>query len=61
MSRVLTAVACFAFFSSPALAGEQKTKDDKAKGPPAGKLLGDGLAKAKKESKTVFLAFSSPT
>ena len=61
MSRVLTAVFCFAFFSSAGLAGEPKTKDDKAKGPPADKLLADGLAKAKKESKAVFLHFSSPT
>ncbi|MCI0637797.1 MAG: hypothetical protein L0Y72_10200 [Gemmataceae bacterium] len=61
MSRVLTAVLCFAFFAPSGLAGEQKTKDDKAKGPPADKLLADGLAKAKKESKAVFLAFGSPT
>jgi hypothetical protein len=61
MSGVLTAVVCFAFCSPPALAGEQKTKDDKAKGPPADKLLTDGLARARKESKAVFLDFGSPT
>jgi hypothetical protein len=61
MSHVLTAVVCFTFFTSSALAGEQKSKDDKAKGPPADKLLADGLANARKESKAVFLDFSSPT
>ena len=61
MSRVLTAALCCAFFSPPAFAGEEKIKDDKAKGPPADKLLADGLAKANKESKAIFLAFGSPT
>jgi len=61
MRRVLTAALCFAFISAAALAGEQETKDHKAKGPPADKLLADGLAKAKKEGKAVFLDFSSPT
>jgi len=61
MSRFMTAVLCFAFFSPAAPAGGQKTQDDKAKGAPADKLLAGGLAKAKKESKAVFLDFSSPT
>ena len=61
MSRPLTVAVCVVFISAGTLAGEQETKDDKAKGPPADKLLADGLAKAKKESKAVFLDFSSPT
>lgn len=57
MSRVFAAVLCFAF-SSTAFAGEPKGKGDKVS---ADKLLADGLARAKKESKAIFLHFSSPT
>lgn len=34
--------------------------DDPEKGPPANDLLADGLARAKKEDKKVFLVFGSP-
>lgn len=56
MSRVLLACA-FALIPSVARAEDPP----KPKGPPAAEVLADGLAAAKKDGKSVFLAFGSPT
>jgi hypothetical protein len=58
MNRILIGIVFFGYFQVSVLAQGQHVKD---KGPAAEKLLADGLAKAKKENKAVFLDFSSPT
>jgi thiol-disulfide isomerase/thioredoxin len=63
MIRVLIAVVGLAFgFASLCHVGKAQEKEaPKIQGPPAHSLLTDGLAKAKKDNKAVFLAFGSPT
>lgn len=45
--------------SAPPVRADDPKKEEK--GPPAAALLADGLAKAKKDDKRVFLVFGSPT
>src|SRR3954468_4565619 len=62
MTRTLLAWTALALFALPA-AADDKTADAKKpdQGPPADSLLADGLARAKKDNKRVFLQFGSPT
>jgi hypothetical protein len=57
MSRVATTLAVLLAGGLAALAADEP----RAKAPPAGGLLADGLAQAGKEDKRVFLVFGSPT
>jgi hypothetical protein len=61
MTRVLSAVVFLTLvLPAPSSAGDPKPPE-KAKGPPASTLLTEGLAKAKKDNRAVFLAFGSPS
>jgi thiol-disulfide isomerase/thioredoxin len=62
MTRVLTAVVLALGFATSSQGADPQEKDSpKAKATPANALLTEGLAKAKKDNRAVFLAFGSPS